>query len=91
MNDPYRIDKYEEDREQKEVLRSSNMEASDGYKRFNRFGSGSSKILPRAATPGAWDPNESYVVMDSSSENSTVSGGLGIKKPAQVRRVSEQG
>lgn len=88
LNDPHTSNEdWKGQREKNEIVDDKNkdVEAGDHYRRFKRFGSGNSKILPRAATPGSWDPNdESYVMTDSSSENSTVPGGLGIRKTTQV-------
>ena len=86
LNDPRNSNEDRKgQRERDEVLDDKDVEAGDRYRRFKRFGSGNSKILPGAATPGAWDPNDqSYVATDSSSENSTVPGGLGIRKTTHV-------
>lgn len=86
LNVPHSIDKEEEEREKRLMTEDGN-EASEYYKRFKRFGSGSSKMRPRAAIPEAWDSND--IMTDSSSENSTVPGGLGIKKSAKSRTVME--
>lgn len=86
LNVPHNIDREDEERE-KRLMTGDGNEATEYYKRVKRFGSGSSKMLPRTATPEAWDSND--VVTDSSSENSTFPGGLGIKKPSKHRTVME--
>jgi hypothetical protein len=91
LNDPRSSD---DDRkgegEQKAAPGDKYLEAGDSHKRFKRFGSGHSKIMRSAASPGSWDPNdESYVATDSSSEKSTVPGGLGIRKTTQVTTARE--
>lgn len=68
---------------------SYNTASNDYSKRFKRFGSGSSKILHSAATPGTWDSTESYAAPDSSSENSTLPGGLGVRKTSEVTTIKE--
>ena len=86
LNDPRKSNEDRKgQRERDEVRDNKDMDAADYHRRFKRFGSGNSKILPGAATPGAWDPNdESFVASDSSSEKSNVPGGLGIRKTSHV-------
>lgn len=83
-------DQRQQREQQDTVLNNKIIESGDNHRRFKRFGSGNSKILPHAATPGSWDPrDENYVMTDSSSENSTVPGGLGIRKTTHVRTQRE--
>jgi hypothetical protein len=90
LNDPRdSIDDRIMERELKEVPRDNNMEATDNAKRVKRFGSGSSKILNGAATPGFWDSRDSHMAEDSSSESSTLAGGLGIRKTTEVTTITE--
>jgi hypothetical protein len=98
LNDPRNSNEerkgQREQRQQREqqdpVLDDKDLELGDNQRRFKRFGSGNSKILPRAATPGSWDHHdESYVMTDSSSENSTMPGGLGIRKTTHLRTQRE--
>ena len=85
LNDPRTsAEDRKKEQEQNETTEGTVFEAGDNSKRSNRFGSGSSKILNGAANPGVWDHTESYAATDSSSENSVVPGGLGIRKTTLV-------
>jgi hypothetical protein len=89
MNDPRNIGNRKMEGDKEIAPEYSNTASNDFSKRFKRFGSGSSKILHGAATPGTSDSTESYAAPDSSSENSTLPGGLGVRKTSEVTTIKE--